>query len=74
MHNAESQVLENDGRACQDPAVPLAGATFGYHAKSQTSSQDPSSTKWKTKNSDHFPLSDSITACIFYQERDEEKN
>lgn len=72
MHNAESQVLEKDGRACQDPAVPLTGATFGYHAKSWPSSQDPSSIKWKTRNNDHISLIDSFAASTFYQEYDEE--
>lgn len=39
------RVPKKDRSACQDPAVALAGATFGYHAKSWMSLQDPSSTK-----------------------------
>lgn len=65
------QVPKKDRRACQDPAVSLAGATFGYHAKSWMSSQVPSSSKWKTRNKDHYSLTYSITACIFHQEHDE---
>lgn len=52
----EPCVPEKDRRACHGPAVPLGGATFGYHAESWRSQQDPSTTKETARNKGQHSL------------------